>query len=478
MCGRNDEPLFKRLEGLTFTLFLLILPLCSSGQEELTLEKALEITEKNSYSAEMGALDKQLAAQDIKQSLALYYPKIDASMGHVHLDNDPAFKFGPVTFPAGEQLFWKWDFSIQQTIWDFGRRKEIVKASEDSEKAVNARVNHDVKMKQIEMAGAFLEALTIQRQLGVLDVKKTFLSDHLQVAADLFKQGVVTRNEVLRTDVALRSLEDQKRQMESAHISALDKLKISLGVDMETDITLVDPTMMTFSGAAKGVNSGGGRVVTTQVSTQEVQIEELDLLPQIKWQLDEMETRALQNNEKLVALSEKINALADAANFARKDSYPYFVGGIGHSYEQNRYMAYPHVNRLFLGVSVNLFDGGARKAKMEKARIEVEKAKREKLEEERKLTIQLTEAYRNYSNAIKEYETAQQNAYSAFENLRIVEDQYKEGLLKTTDFLEAEAIFTENRFKEVQGLYKVIALEVNILALMGEDLKTFFSDKN
>jgi outer membrane protein len=448
MCGRDNGSLFKRLKSLGLSCVLLV-ALGVAAQETLTLGKALEIAEKSSYSAEMGALDKQLAAQDIKQSLALYYPRIDASMGHVHLDNDPAFKFGATSFPAGEQLFWKWDFSVQQTIWDFGRRKEILKASENSENAVKARVSQEVRLKQAEIAAFFMDALTIKDQIEVVDVRKRSLGDHLKTAQSLYDQGVVTRNELLRTEVALRSLDDQSRKLESAYDSALDQLSKCMGVDLARGILLSDPTAS---------------------PSQD--------MPRIVWSKEEIMARALGNSEGLKALDENIQALTNSYNFARKDYYPYFVGSAGHSYEQNRYMAYPHVNKFFLGVSVNLFDGGTRKARVVKSQIEIEKAKREKLEAEREVADKILKAYREYNDALEEYNTAKLNVNSSSENLRIVEDQYKEGILKTTDFLEAETLFAESRFKEVESLHKVVALEAEILAVMSEDLKAFFADKN
>jgi len=448
MRGRNNGPLFKRFEGLIFALVLLASPLWAAGQESLTLEKALEMVSRSSPSAELGALDEKIAAEKIRESLSLYYPKVDLSLGHVHLDNDPAFKFGSVTFPAGEQLFWKWDISIQQTIWDFGRRRELRSAAESSVSAVRAKVSGEVRMKQAEVTALFMEALTLSDQITVVESRKKSLEDHLETARNLFDQGVVTRNDVLRTEVALRSLDDAKRALESGRMTALDRLKQAVGIDVSAEIVPVDPSR----------DGSGTRI------------------PGIEWSDDEMTDMALRQNFGLRALEEKISALEDAADFARKESYPYLVGAAGHSYEQNRYMEYPHVNKLFLGVSFNVFDGGARKARAAAAAVEVEKARREKLEAEREVVSALRKACRDYRDSLEEYATARLNSESSAENLRIVENQYREGLLRTTDFLEADALFAESRFKEVENLHRVISLEAAMLALTGCDIRAFFAD--
>ncbi len=438
----------RRLAAILLTAFL-ALGAAASAQEVLTLDKALEMAAEGSYTAQTGALEEQIAEQKIEESLSLYYPRIDASVGHVHLDNDPAFKFGPATFPAGEQLYWKWDISLQQTLWDFGRRRSLLNASESSRMAVRRKVSNEIRMKQAEVTAIYMQAVTLADQISVVESRKKSLEDHLKVARNLYEQGVVTRNDLLRTEVALRSLDDAERELETARRTVLDKLLIAAGMDVSVDVVLEDPA---------------GKIPPLSLTRD--------------WSEEELKSRALSGNEGLKALDEKIAALEDAHNFARKESYPYLVGAVGHSYEQNRYFAYPHVNKLFLGVSMNLFDGGAKKAKAVEAGAEVEKARRERLEAEREVVSAIMKAYRDYRDAVEQHNTAKLNLDSSSENLRIIEDQYKEGLLKTTDYLEAENLLAESRFRETESLHKVISCEAAIVALMGEDLRPFFAGKN
>lgn len=449
MRGRNLKHVPQWIKAAVLITALSAFGAAVSAQEVLTLDKALEMAAAGSYAAHAGALDEKIAEQKVKQSLSLYYPKIDVSVGHVHLDNDPAFKFGPAVFPAGEQLFWKWDLTVQQTLWDFGRRRDILNASETARTAVGKRVSNEIRMKQAEVTAIYMQAVTLADQISVVGSRKKSLEDHLKVAKNLYEQGVVTRNDLLRTEVALRSLDDAARELETARRTAVDKLLVAAGMDVSDDVVLEDPA---------------GKVAPLSLNRE--------------WSEAELRSRALSGNEGLKALDEKIAALEAAHNFARKESYPYLVGAAGHSYEQNRYFAYPHVNRLFLGVSLNLFDGGARKAREVEARAEVEKAKRERLEAEREVVSAMMKACRDYRDAVEEHDTAKLNAASSAENLRIIEDQYREGLLKTTDYLEAESLLADSRFRETESLHKVISCEAAIAALMGEDLRQFFAGKN
>lgn len=445
MCGRDIFKFLIRAKRL-IPLFAIFMTLPSFGGEVITLSKALEYVEKESYQSQIGKLEIEKAKESIKESFSLYYPKMDLSLGHIHLNNDPAFKFGPMVFPAGEQVFWKWDFTLNYTIWDFGRRNKIVESYKKGENAISLKVTSDTKIKQVEVTALYMQILTIQNQIDVINQRKKSLNEHLNVANNLYEQGIVTRNDVLRTEVALRTLEDQLRNLKSVRKNLSDNLKKNIGIDIEEEIEIFNPF----------------------AQNKDV------FPPPLSYNEDLLKERVLSQNEGLKALQSKIDSLKDVYSLTKKDYYPYIVGSLGHSYEQNRYMAYPHLNKLYLGIAFNVFDGGVRKTKISQARIELEKAEREKIELEREIVVKGLEAYREYIDTIEEYKTAKLNVESSYENLRIVEDQYKEGLLKTTDFLEAESIYSESKFKEIESLHRIVTVQAKIAAIAGEDLKSYF----
>lgn len=453
MRGRDLLRFSKWFKTPLILFFSLIFPLRFFSAEILTLSKALEYAEKNCYQAQIGKLDIETAKEDISESLSLYYPKIDFSVGHIHLNNDPAFKAGPIVFPAGEQVFWKWDFTINYTIWDFGRRSRLVESYKKGEEAVTLRVLSEIKIKQVEVTALYMQALTFKDQIDVVKQRKKSLQEHLKVAQNLYEQGVVTRNDVLRTEVALRALEDQMRSLQSAKKNLEDNLKKSIGILIEEEIELVDPLQKVKENYAE---------------------KDFVPFPPLSYTENELREKVLRQNEGLKALQRKIDSLSEVYSLARKDYYPFIVGALGHSYEQNRYMAYPHLNRLYLGISFNVFDGGAKKSKLSQARIELEKAQREKVEAEKEVIVKGLEAYREYIDTTEEFNTAKLNVNSSLENLRIVEEQYQEGLLKTTDFLEAETIYAESRFKEIESLHRILTVQAKIAAIVGEDLKLYF----
>ena len=66
------------------------------------------------------------------------------------------------------------------------------------------------------------------------------------------------------------------------------------------------------------------------------------------------------------------------------------------------------------------------------------------------------------------------NVAASDENLRIIEDQYKEGMVRTTDVLDAESLLAESRFMLAAKRYEAYQKQGALLSLMGEDLPGFY----
>jgi len=420
----------------------LVVLLPARAQEVLTLERALALAAERSLPAEAAVLDLEAARRRTDEVRAAYWPSAHLEGGRVNLDNDPAFRFGPLFFPAGDQVYWKYDLSLRYLLYDGGRRRTALKAGTLSEEAVSLSGAAEVRRLQAEVAARYVAVLALRQRQEVVELRRKALLDHLRTVKDLFEQGFVARNDLLRTEVALRAVEDQASSLRAAERSALEELVRALGLPPETPVTLPSS---------------------------------LDPLPSLPWDEPALAARAEAQNESVKALQARLAALNQSVALARKEYAPLVLAEAGHGYEQNRYMAHPHVNRLFVGLSWELFDGGKRAARISAASAEARKAERELLEARRQARTAALSAYRDFEEALRQTATARLDVEASQENLRIVEDQYREGLAKSTDVLDAEALLAESRFREVQTHYDAYARQAAVLAAAGEDLVRFYA---
>jgi len=411
------------------------------AQTLLTLPEVLRLVAQTSLPAESARLDLASAKEDTARVKAGYYPFITLDGGHVNLDNQPFFKSGPIIFPSSNQAYWQYAITVQQVLWDGGRRQSAMASSRAMESAVALKGVSDVRRMQAAVAGRYVALLSQRDQRGVLQLRQKALGDYLRIVRDLFDEGMTARNDLLRTEVALRTVGDQASALDNACATSLEALNRDLGMDPTTPQSLP---------------------------------EGLPPPPPLPWDEAACRARAVDHNDAVNALTQKVKGLEQAVELRRRDYYPNVVAQFSNSYQQNDYLLYPHVNSLFLGVSLDVFDGGARASRIRQAGDEVEKARRELEDAKRGVSLAVGQALRDYGEALKEVETARANVAASEENLRIIEDQYKEGLARTTDVLDAESVLAESRYGVVRMHYEAYGRQATLLAAMGEDLVAFY----
>lgn len=419
----------------------LICTAATAQEPSLTLSEALRLAAQNSLQASTAKLDTAVAREESAQVKSLYFPQVTLDGGHVNLDNDPFFKFGPTVFPAGEQVYWQYTLSAREVLWDGGRRSAALAASRTREQAVERKGAGDVRGAQETVVERYVGVLSLIDQRRVVDLRKKALEEHLRVVKDLFDQGMVARNDLLRTEVALRSVGDQASSLDAAAATAKEALNQALGADPATPRRFP---------------------------------ESLPAPPPLPWDEAAVRRLAAENNDAVRALEARCKALDESVVLRRRDYMPAVVAELGHTYQQNRYMLYPHVTSLFVGLSLNVFDGGARQAKIRQAEREAESARRELRDLRARVEVAGMQALRDFNEALKESRTAQTNVEASQENLRIVEDQYKEGLAKTTDVLDAEAVLAESRFSLSRAHYRAYTRQAALLTVLGQDLPAFY----
>lgn len=430
--------------------------------EPLMLPDALRQAGAAGFQADAARLGVSAAKEDVMQAKALFLPEIQFQGGLRLLDKEPALVTSPIHLgpiplgpglaippltlpgqvtPVEDRSSWRYRASVQYVVWDFGMRRHLVEAAQAKVQAVQEGGGAELRRAQAEVAGRYLALMNLQAQKQVLTQRRQVIDGHLGVVKDLFAHGVVARNDLLRTEVALRSLEDADHALESARRSLAEALNTAMGRALETAVEM--PT-------------------------------QLPGLPALPWDEAACRLRAQERNEAVRALQAKARAQEKLAGFRRQDLWPKIVAEASHTYAQNSHMLHNRENALSLGLSWKLFDGGQRSARISQAEAETSRARRELLEAQRQAEQAASAAFRSFQQARREMDTAQANVKAAEENLRIVSDQYKEGLLRTTDVLDAEAVLAESRSALAERRCRAFTQQAVLLAAMGEDLPAFF----
>lgn len=443
---------------------VLLLALPALAGEPLTLVQALRQAGTASLPADAARLSLAVAREDEARARSPYWPELQVQGGYRVLGERPGLlsqpislgpmQIGPFTtppivvppqvFPTEDRHAWQYRISLQYLVWDFGRRDRALAAAREGVAGTGFQGGAEVRRAQGETAARYLALLDLKAQRRVLHQRQTALEGHRASVQALFEHGVVARNDLLRTEVALRRVEDAVRALDAAEASAREALNVALGRPAAEPFDLP---------------------------------EDLAGPPELPWDEAACRTRAAEANDTVRALAAKARALEQRTSALRRDRLPQVVAEASHTYAQNPYLAHAHENALFLGLSWKLFDGGGRTARADQSEAEAARARRELLEARRQAGTGAAAAFRAYRQALREAETAGTNARAAEENLRIVTDQYAEGLLRTIDVLDAEAVLAESRSAQAERRYRAFAQQAALLALLGEDLPAFYERK-
>ncbi|HVN75140.1 MAG TPA: TolC family protein [Thermoanaerobaculaceae bacterium] len=408
----------------------------------LTLDAALREIASHSTAAATSGLDLHAAAEGTRRAQASLHPTLSLTGGYQARDHNIVAKFGTLRAPEAEQDFLTGELDLSYLLWDGGRRQSAISSSRSLEAATAQRGSADVRSTQLDGLAAYLRVLTFKAQRQVLAQRAAALKDHLRQVQDMFDQGVVARNDLLETEVRLRLVEDQSGQVDNGEAVAAESLNRLMGRDPARPLVLP---------------------------------ERLPSPPPLPAVVVELERRAADTNPQLLALAARLKAEEDVVTLRKSDSAPTVFAEASHTYQQNRYLVYPNANLVFLGVSWQAYDGGAREASVREAEFAAARTREEIADLKRQLAIQIDQAYRDYSQAVREAATAETNVRAAEENLRIEEDQYKAGLVRTTDVLDAESVLAESRFSLVNQHYDAYLKQGVLLTAAGEDLPTFFA---
>lgn len=414
----------------------------AAADAPLDVAGVLRLAAAQSRAAVTAAADSSGAAAATRRAEAGWYPAVDFGAQYILRDNPVEVGFGSLTFAQVPRRNAQYALEARELVWDGGRRSLAVAAARRGEAAVRAAGAADVQGAQLEALASYLDVLDLTGSAAVLRERLAALRAHLAVASDLLVHGLVARNDVLATEVRVREVEDAAQAVASRRTVAARDLSRLLGREPDEAAMLPDS---------------------------------LPAPPPLPGDREALRAAALADNPSLRAAALRLAVGRTAADLARRAWRPSLYVGASHAWQQNGLLVHPHVNALVAGVSWDVFDGGARGADVRLAEARVIAAARDRLEVERGVAVAVEAAWSAWEQAGREERTARANVAASAENLRIVEDQYRAGLARSGDVLDAEALLAASRYGVVTKHNATYRAQAALLAAAGHDLVAFYS---
>ncbi|MGC9330745.1 MAG: TolC family protein [Bacteroidales bacterium] len=254
--------------------------------------------------------------------------------------------------------------------------------------------------------------LVTEKILDVLNKNIDNLDDIKEHTKNMYQAGLAEEVDVDQISISQSKLENQKRAMERNVRLTYHMLHFQMGLDDDQEIELTDnldalmdnlEISTKLSVSFNPAQHPQYQLLETQQKLQEKQID------MEKWAYGPTLTGFYTYTEKIMTSGFDLNPR----------------------------------NAAGLNLSIPIFSSGVRKANLDKAKIELDKAKRTKEMVKEQLLMQNNQLRFELINAFENYQTQKENVDVAMRVYENVENKYKQGLASSLDLIQANSNYLE-----------------------------------
>jgi outer membrane protein TolC len=420
-------------KALAVVIFLTGTAWAASAQEnikQLTLNEAITATLNNNKAVQLAKLDENIAASNYKQTEAIYLPQVGFSYTAMS-SNNPLYAFGyklqqksvtqndfnPVLLNnPGSTGDFTTKLELQQPLLNLDllyKRKAAAKQTE----LYQYKTQRTKEYLTFEVQKAFLQLQLAYDAVGVLE-------DALQTTRSLYtftdnhyKQGLIQKSDVLNVQVQVTTVETNLAKANSNIRNASDYLSLLMGQG-DGIVYKVDNAMQAES-------------LTTDTSAT-IASSRSDFLAMQK----AIEASDLMIESNKMSYYPKLNAFG---SYQLNDKQMFGFGA-------NSYLA-------GIQLSWEIFKGNSTKNTITTQTLERNKLSEQLTQQKEQSQLELNKAFRDLADAqfnIKQQKLAIEQATEA---LQILQNRFQQGLVNTTDVLQASTQLSQQKFALAQAVF-------------------------
>lgn len=427
--------MFKTIKYQLLTLLIMLSGWCYAQNEidynQLKLSKAIEIGLLNNKKLQISSIKTNLAELKEKDLKNEKLPDIDFHTGFHVLSNLRQYEDGFLKSSTKYEVpRIKYDFTLSAEIPVYlgGKIKNEEKKAAIETEISKLHVRKDERELRMQIITAYLQALHLQEQQKLIAEKMKEDSVVIKQTETLKRNGLVTYNEVLRTQLQL-----------SHH-------KMSF-TELENEILIIEHEIKTILSIPESQEM---HIATNDLFTSE---EHLGLV-------DEMILEAMDHDESLKIAKDELNLNEIDKKITKSNILPKITAGAEYGLNYPNFMFFPpekYLNRngmIGINVSVPLSNFFKNKQKMQMADRHISIAKLEIEDKEEEIRHNVFAGNKRLEESIQKIAIAEEAINQAKENYRIVKTKYINKLSLITELIDAD-----NAFLEAQS--NLISLQIN-----------------
>jgi len=452
-------------------MLLTAIPLLGFSQQteplELSLIKAQEYAVQNNLTLKNANLDITIAEKKVWETTAIGLPQVNGALNYQHIPGElPTFSFTDSStmriynyiftslealgYPPSADLFSNdsepltlgvknsttYSVTVSQLVFS-GEYIVGLQASKTflqiSKLAAEKQL---VDLKGIVITG-YISVLVLERNLEIIDSSLTNMTLLLNETLQMYKQGFMESTDADQLQITLNSLTNAKNTIERQLDISKMLLKITLGVDVKTEITLTENL--------ESVNS--------QLNTSVKDISAFNIENNIDYMMvdNQVQVMKLSYKREKTKYLPTISAFYNYQDKTNKASFDFTINHI-----------------IGVNLSMPIFSSFQRNATVQQARLELEKSINNKSLFENSLVMQLNMANNNYNNAIEKYKLTGENVNLAKNVFTNTSKKYKAGMSSSMELTMANNTFLQNQSDHITALYELLKSKIELDKILNE----------
>ena len=329
------------------------------------------------------------------------------------------------------------EFKITQTLFSSAVFRGIG-ASKIYYNLAKAELNNQISKTVLSVQTAFYCGLLLKKITEITEASFINAQDNLKNVKSLYEQGFVSEFDLLQAEVAVENIRPVVLQMQNNLKSALDGLKLIIGIPQSEEISL----------------SG------------EINYVEEDLPSE-----NDLISEALQNNFGLKSLDLKKQVDEEFIQLDVSEYWPNIFAFGNFTYagssDKWKFQSYSQMT-IGIGLSINLWKGNRTKNRVEQATINFKQTE-EIFNQYKNFIVTQVKSKLNELNRIKALINAQSKNVSVAERAyEIARVRYKEGTGSQLEIQNADMALKQARTNYIQSIYSYLINKFELEQILGK----------
>jgi outer membrane protein len=443
------------MKSPTLLLFALLLsygPLL--GQESLSLSDAIQKGLENNYQIKIAEARKAIASNNDDWAIAGKYPSIDLTVNSQNNYRDLSNPAGPLTAANSLNTGITPGIEASWVLFD-GYRVQITKEQLEQQEQL-AEGNRKLAVENTIQAviNAYYNALIQREQLDVVAEVLELSRDRVEYQELRKDYGQSSTFDILQTQDAYLNDSTNYVTQQNNYAQAIRNLNLAMGVDeIETPYELTDALSYTAEDYAlqdlqKQLLNNNQQLqnefMNRELSVINTRLQQSEFRPSVQLQTGLTYNVGISFGEQTLSFGE--NSTTNEIPEIAAKTVQGFV---------NFSASYP------------LFDGGARRTRLDNAKKEELVAQLNINELKRNLNNQLANTLATYNTQKRLVEVTSQLVNNARRNLEIAEERFRGGLINSFDYRSIQVSYVNASQQRLTAIFNLKQTETELIRLIG-----------